>query len=410
MKTKQTDVNLLTRAWRLTPKEVKLEEKLAAGSFGEVWKGALHNRWVVAIKKLFPSKSKNQSQNKSSSRTRSRRSMNRNASKSAAASRGLFQDSEIRFLMRTRHERLVMFLGCGISEDGGCFLVMEFMDGGSLDRALWAGQSVSSIASWIQRIQILIDVVDGLAYLHLMHKTVHRDLKSPNILLETIVHNDDATRSDKTVTHRAKLADFGLSRIFNSSKKRISTSEETKKSSRNAIRQANWESTLMKGYVGTPRWMAPEMMSGETKIGPSVDIFSFGVVMWEVWSRRKPWSEFSDKQDIFKAVRDDKKKLKPCRSEKAPSGYENLMDRCVAYESKQRPLIDVIRTELHDILKSAAEIQHRRRSSMEQDNMMSDDSMVMDMRISGEFQGSGAEIEMKTMVLDVDVDEIQEKL
>ena len=35
----------------------------------------------------------------------------------------------------TRHERLVMFLGCGITEDGGCFLVTEFMDGGSLDRA-----------------------------------------------------------------------------------------------------------------------------------------------------------------------------------------------------------------------------------------------------------------------------------
>ena len=47
----------------------------------------------------------------------------------------LFKDDEIKFLMRTRHERLVMFLGCGITEDGGCFLVTEFMDEGSLDRA-----------------------------------------------------------------------------------------------------------------------------------------------------------------------------------------------------------------------------------------------------------------------------------
>ena len=73
----------------------------------------------------------------------------------------------------TRHERLVMFLGCGISEDGGCFLVTEFMDGGSLDRVLWGGTTATVSTSWMQRVQILLDVVDGLAYLHLLHKSVH---------------------------------------------------------------------------------------------------------------------------------------------------------------------------------------------------------------------------------------------
>ena len=77
--------------------------------------------------------------------------------------------------------------------------------------------------SWTQRIQILLDVADGLAYLHLFHKSVHQDLKSPNILLEKIIRNDDASRSDKTVTHRAKIADFGLSKIFIKGKKRIGT-------------------------------------------------------------------------------------------------------------------------------------------------------------------------------------------
>ena len=75
-----------------------------------------------------------------------------------------------------------MFLGCGIDDNGGCFLVTEFMDGGSLDRALWAGGSTVISTSWMQRIQILLDVVDGLAYLHLMHRSMHLDLKSPNIL------------------------------------------------------------------------------------------------------------------------------------------------------------------------------------------------------------------------------------
>ena len=89
----------------------------------------------------------------------------------------------------------------------------EFMDGGSLDRALWAGGNASMSTSWMQRIQILLDVSDGLGYLHLFHKSVHRDLKSPNILLERIDGDD--------ITHRAKIADFGLSKIFTSGKTRV---------------------------------------------------------------------------------------------------------------------------------------------------------------------------------------------
>ena len=55
--------------------------------------------------------------------------------------------SNVRFLIRTRHERLVMFLGCGIDDEAGCFLVTEFMDGGSLDRALWSGGGSSAIST-----------------------------------------------------------------------------------------------------------------------------------------------------------------------------------------------------------------------------------------------------------------------
>ena len=141
-----------------------------------------------------------------------------------------------------------MFLGCGIAEDGTGFLVTEFMDGGSLDRALWGSGSVSICTSWTQRIQILLDVVDGLAYLHLMHKTVHQDVKSPNILLETVVSNDDAARSDNTVKYRAKLGDFGLSKIFIKGKKRIGTTKVTAKSSKDAIGAANWTSMKQSGY------------------------------------------------------------------------------------------------------------------------------------------------------------------
>ena len=254
-----------------------------------------------------------------------------------------------------------MFLGCGIDESGGCFLVTEFMDGGSLDRALWSGGSTVISTSWMQRIQILLDVVDGLVYLHLIHKSVHLDLKSPNILLEKIVSNDDAARTDRSVTHRAKIADFGMSRIFNKGKKTMrATKSMQKESSKAAMKSANWITvSKRKGFVGTPRWMAPEMMKKEITFGPSADIYSFGVMMWEVWSGRKPWSEFSDKQEIFKAVREDRRRLKSPSDTETVEGYEELMRSCTEYKATRRPLIDSVRSNLQALLGGAAEVDSK---------------------------------------------------
>ena len=240
--------------------------------------------------------------------------------------------------------------------------------GGSLDRVLWGGGSGTTISnSWIQRIQILLDVADGLTYLHLVHKSVHLDLKSPNILLEKIISNDDAARSDDSVTHRAKIADFGLSRIFAKGKTRINVTKETSKSSKKSIKAANWVGVKQKGFVGTPRWMAPEMMKGQVKFGPSADIYSFGVVMWEVWARRKPWSELSDKQEIFRIVNEEKKKLPSLEKEEdeVPDKYDDLMRRCCKYKANQRPLVDVVRDDLQGILEKAAEIDRERTLHLE---------------------------------------------
>ena len=107
---------------------------------------------------------------------------------------------------------------------------------------------------------------------------------------------------------------------------------------------------------------------------PSADIYSFGVVMWEVVTRRKPWSELSDKQEIFKAVRDEKRMLKLYKKsddEDVPSGYEDLMKRCLEYIASRRPLIDVVRVDLQGLMEIAAEIDrdhHRNSTTMMTDN------------------------------------------
>ena len=96
IKTKRTDIALLMNAWKLTPSEVQLSEKIAQGAYGEVWKGALHNRWVVAIKKMFHASSSSSS---GSSNNNSRRKSKKGTSSINTSS--MFADDEIRFLMRT---------------------------------------------------------------------------------------------------------------------------------------------------------------------------------------------------------------------------------------------------------------------------------------------------------------------
>lgn len=98
---------------------------------------------------------------------------------------------------------------------------------------------------------IINDIANGLAFLHASN-IFHRDLKSPNVLISE--HN------------RAKLSDFGLAKV----------KKET-------------QSIAAEGPVGTYEWMAPELISGGTYTNKA-DIFSFGIILWEIASRKAPYA------------------------------------------------------------------------------------------------------------------------
>ena len=89
-------------------------------------------------------------------------------------------DEEIHFLKRVRHPRLVMFLGCGrIQKTGNIFVVLEMCERGDLTSFIHKGKE----KKWDRTLALLADVSEAMSYLHFFHNSVHRDLKSANVLL-----------------------------------------------------------------------------------------------------------------------------------------------------------------------------------------------------------------------------------
>lgn len=149
---------------------------------------------------------------------------------------------EVNMLHKINHFNLIRL--CGYCEHKGCFfLVFEFMKNGSLREWLTRTKSRDAI-SWKKRIQIALDVANGLHYLHSFTKPsyIHKNVNSRNILLDSNM--------------RAKIANFSLA-------KETDTSGTT------------WE------LVGTTGYMAPEYVE-RGSVTSNMDIYAFGVVLLEL--------------------------------------------------------------------------------------------------------------------------------
>ncbi|KAH8967811.1 hypothetical protein BDL97_03G095800, partial [Sphagnum fallax] len=147
--------------------------------------------------------------------------------------------AELQVLTHVHHTNLVQLIG--YCTDQHLFLVYEYIENGTLDQHLHG--KVMPPLTWSQRVQIALDAARGLEYIHEHIKPtyIHRDIKSANILIDRDLH--------------AKVADFGLAKLT-----------------------VSGTGTL--GIVGTFGYA----LYGE--ISPKVDVFSFGVVLYELISGR----------------------------------------------------------------------------------------------------------------------------
>ncbi|KAK8307237.1 hypothetical protein V6Z12_D03G180900 [Gossypium hirsutum] len=163
---------------------------------------------------------------------------------------------EIDIMRKLRHPNVLLFMGAVYSQER-LAIVTEFLPRGSLFKALHKNNQALDVK---RRMRMALDVARGMNYLH--HRNppiVHRDLKSSNLLVDR--------------NWNVKVGDFGLSRWKNGT-------FLTTKSGR-----------------GTPQWMAPEVLRNEPSNEKS-DVFSFGVILWELMTVSIPWNNLNSLQVV----------------------------------------------------------------------------------------------------------------
>ena len=157
------------------------------------------------------------------------------------------------------HPNVVATLDIGVTRSGTLFLVMELVTGASLA----AARTRYGDVPWA--IPVLQQIATALAAMH-AQGIVHRDLKPSNVLVDG---------------NTVKVADFGLAGLVNQSDVAATLSPAEAAAVSPAL-------TRTGAIMGTPIYMAPELAGGARAAGPSADIFSFGVVAYELLARQLP--------------------------------------------------------------------------------------------------------------------------
>jgi serine/threonine-protein kinase len=201
--------------------------------------------------------------------------------------------------------------------DGRPYLVTEFVDGGTLKT--WA---LSDTRTWRQSVELLVGVADGLAVAHAAG-IVHRDVKPDNILISTHGY--------------ATLADFGLARLFEGD-------------DRAATPPATVVRTQPGMIVGTIAYMSPEQAAGKPADARS-DIFSFGVVLYEVLAGRQPFAGASDLEVLQRVQHQPAEPL----SEEIPPALRMVVEKAMEkdpaerYQSMRDMVVDLRRLARHTV-------------------------------------------------------------
>eukprot|EP00048_Salpingoeca_helianthica_P013389 m.200588 g.200588 ORF g.200588 m.200588 type:complete len:471 (+) comp15497_c12_seq1:120-1532(+) len=308
----QHQLNALRKVWEIDWSEITQFNCIGSGAMGQVWRGQWRGM-AVAVKMLTGVYSSLETLREE-------------------------LDREATMLQTLRHAHVVQFLGAGTTSDNMPFLVTELMELGALTGLLMPTQKHASPAAaqhalrnddWVTKRRFALEIAAGMSLVHSLGR-MHRDLKSGNVLA-TLAHSNFIT---------LKVADFGTVTLAENwlvikHESVLSSTQTTSLPLQRENEHGRSRTQLTKG-IGTPLWMAPEILAGQ-RYGPSADVYSFAIVMWEIAAQGEPWPDVRGPflQDTLCTLVHSGKR--PAVDPSWPATYVHLMQRCWSSEPEARP-------------------------------------------------------------------------
>ena len=194
--------------------------------------------------------------------------------------------SEINFFQSIKHKNILEYIE-HFEENNYMNIILNYIEGGSLADII---KKTKNLSEKLLK-KIIYNILKGLKYLH-SQKIIHRDIKGANILLEK--------------NGIPKIADFGVTKI---------------------------EDNKFKSFVGTPYWMAPEMINPKNPGTTSIDIWSIGCTIIEGLTGKPPYSYLDHYPAFFRIVQDKHPPLPENISEEC----KDLLLKCFFKDPKERP-------------------------------------------------------------------------
>ena len=233
--------------------------------------------------------------------------------------------NEARAVNIISHPTVVSIYEFGQLEDGTAFFIMEFIDGETLHHAL---RKLHGLPMDVLRcMQILRQIASGLAAAH-AKVIVHRDLKPTNVML---VKDPDLSGGE-----RVKLLDFGIAKIVELD-----------------VEQQASALTSSDSLLGTPTYMSPEQCRNPRDVTDRTDVYSLGVIAYEMLTGHQPFRASTD----FDTIMRHKQLVPPPASElnpAVPPGLDTMIASMLAKSPMDRPAATDIKQQLTLLLQMPA--------------------------------------------------------
>lgn len=211
-------------------------------------------------------------------------------------------EREARLLARLNHPNIVVVFDFG-REGDFFYLLMEFVEGGNLRLAM-RSEKISSEKA----LKIVPEICEALQFAH-DQGVLHRDIKPENILIDT--------------NGRIKIADFGIAKLVDESKASL-----TKLTGHGAA-------------IGTPHYMAPEQVEQPSEVDHRADIYSLGVVFYELLTGELPLGRFDP----------------PSSKSEASSSVDEIVFLALAKErDKRQQQVSEVKTQVETVSEMASDI------------------------------------------------------